>query len=259
MRRKILCMLIVYFACTFNISSVVAQDRSSIDKLQAGVRTETVNSLHRFIRSIVDLDPEVQKKLITARLINSKIVFKHYEKIRLANYSEEHYKKNGYSDGRIIEKNDYWILTHGVFTSRDWPRVDKSISSGVTLKIAPNAEIDEFMKVFVEFLEYSKEDIDISNLKIDITGSINSFSWVKRTTPYYGAGPYYGPFAYELVLDIGTYSVDRLYMSSGGAGWNVSTCGGTVRAHIIYLKKMISQWVKFYMGKRSRPKPINCD
>lgn len=256
MRRITHLALTVFVASVFFSNLIEARERPAMDKLQSGTRSESIRSTQEFMSQIWQLEPKVQEKLLRARFTNAKQVFRCDDVLKSD-------KATGYStECSLTTGKDLWSLSSAVYLrgrDKDYHKID--LCFNLTVNIAPNAQMLEWMRARDEYTEYSKEKIEDSYATLDISGMIESFTWEKKPTDYFRGEPIYDPLTYVLTMRLGAYSTQTLTLTgsdrwTGTDSMERKRIWGLLLVHINSLKEKTAEWVKFYMGKSEKPEPI---
>jgi len=242
----------------------MAEEPSPVDKLQGETRTETVRSMNEFMISISDLEPHVQARLLKARLINTRMIFKNdrpwigqsEEYYRKCQCSEEtDYPRHPYYISSLATGKNIWSLSYVIYYGRNYG--DRLFRLETVVNIEPNSLMLEWMRARDEYAEYSKEKISGIDATVNISGKIDSFTWEQNT-----GGNFFvtsvlkkqkvswykqDMISCKLTMTLNPFSPDAI------ASWKLLY---SLPEHTNILNEKIAEWVKYYMGKGEKPKPI---
>ena len=201
-------------------------NESAVDGLQVVEKTETVETLHDFLKKIKSLDEEAKKRLLKTKLMNVRLV---HETVG-----------NDAPFGRLSVDDDSWrVVNDKNHKSRNNFDDDGYVETSVTISITANADIKEWVKAKVEYNRYSKETVRDSDIQFDISGKVKSFEFKGYNN------------SHGLVLVLEPYKTGQAFLKKG------AVFKGTMRENSRFLQKRTSLWVKYYLNNHGeKPKKL---
>ncbi|MFH1430290.1 MAG: hypothetical protein ABIG71_02045 [Candidatus Uhrbacteria bacterium] len=215
----------------------VQPTQPTINELQSGPNTETIPKMLEFMCQIWQLEPDVQERLLRARLTNTTLEF-----------FDTHYRFNENASSlaqTLSTGEELWTIMRGVYLKGVIPGhylAPTVLRLVLVVGITPNPEMLEWMRARDEYTEYSREEVGDELLKLDVIGDVAAFEWEEQST----GGP---DQTYVLSVRLAPFSTETLKIATSETG----ELTGSVGVLINTLREYTAEWLKYYMSRGGKP------
>lgn len=216
-------------------SLTAAQHQTGLDDFQSTERHESVPAMLEFMAHIAELEPAIRDNLLQARLLNTVL---HIDPTK---------------DTLPYMSNEVDVLDN--FQEVPWRMVLRTQTNPpvfgweqyvLVIVLDPDATLLQWIRSYREYNDYAKTKIHNDRFLFFLSGRIASYTW-KRTRGSYDQR------SLELVLS--DYVIESIRTNPLT---DSHTCSGSVQQTTQLLQRMTAGWVRYYMGRSSKPKTHVC-